>query len=175
MRKPLRCKHRSRLQTPPPKKLGKRTSKRVRWKGTLQTPDLSNTQLHDFWTHFPRLSTLAWIFIPLSFSASFFGMNVEQLNDSGPHIGYYFVLLLFSLIISALTTLLYTNWWERIAFAWRARIEPGHDCRPRELPLAYLLWITARWLFTEMTFGRIKTRMARRRTTNTTDIELHSA
>ncbi|BCS19899.1 uncharacterized protein APUU_20331A [Aspergillus puulaauensis] len=96
-----------------------------------------------------KLTAIAWIYIPLSFSATFFGMNVAQLNESGPHIGYYFMLLAITLMIFSGTALLYTEWWRGKAFAWRERIQPGHTCRPRELSVAHLLWLTVRWALME--------------------------
>ncbi|KAL5345536.1 hypothetical protein ACLOAV_009286 [Pseudogymnoascus australis] len=39
-----------------------------------------------------RLTLVAFVFIPLSFATSFFGMNIEQLGSSGVHIGYFLLL-----------------------------------------------------------------------------------
>ncbi|KAJ5893546.1 hypothetical protein N7495_005237 [Penicillium taxi] len=109
-----------------------------------------------------RLTVVAWIYIPLSFSASFFGMNVAQLNDSGPNIGYYFVLLAISLLISAGTAILYTEWWRHVEFAWREWIQPGHDCHPRKLSVAHLLWGTVRWVFMKKKLVGVSRRAKRR-------------
>ena len=38
-----------------------------------------------------RLTLVAFIFIPLNFATSFFGMNVEQLGTGSMNIGYFFL------------------------------------------------------------------------------------
>lgn len=43
-------------------------------------------------SQFHRLTLVAFVFIPLSFATSFFGMNIEQLGSSGVHIGYFLLL-----------------------------------------------------------------------------------
>ncbi|PVI01981.1 hypothetical protein DM02DRAFT_703656 [Periconia macrospinosa] len=100
-----------------------------------------------------KLTTLVWVFIPMSFSASFFGMNINQLNNTGPNIGYFFVCVLLSLIIAAIPAILYTDWWNEIAFTWRACIEPNHTCHPREVPIAHLIWDTITWFFRKVLYG----------------------
>lgn len=39
-----------------------------------------------------RLTLVAFVFIPLSFSSSFFGMNIQQLGTGSIHLGYFFLL-----------------------------------------------------------------------------------
>ncbi|KAL2815040.1 hypothetical protein BDW59DRAFT_154055 [Aspergillus cavernicola] len=114
----------------------------------LQTSELAAREAEETYKQarsMEKLTTIAWIYIPLSFSATFFGMNVAQLNDSGPNIGYFFLLLIISLLIAACTAILYTDWWREVTLAWRAWVQPGHDCHPRELGVAHLLWITVHW------------------------------
>lgn len=41
---------------------------------------------------FSRLTLVAFVFIPLSFSSSFFGMNIQQLGTGSIHLGYFFLL-----------------------------------------------------------------------------------
>ena len=38
---------------------------------------------------FTRLTLIAFIFIPLNFATSFFGMNVKQLGTGGTHVGFF--------------------------------------------------------------------------------------
>lgn len=91
-------------------------------------------------------------------------MNIEQLNNNGPNIGYYFLLLAVSLLISAVTAILYTDWWTKMAFAWRGLIQPGHNCQPRELSVTHLLWITVVWFFRDKVFCGLRAKMKRRKT-----------
>ncbi|PVH75890.1 hypothetical protein DL98DRAFT_657836 [Cadophora sp. DSE1049] len=47
-----------------------------------------------------RLTFVAFVFIPLSFSCSFFGMNIKQLNAGTVNIGYFFVLAILSALVA---------------------------------------------------------------------------
>lgn len=50
-----------------------------------------------------RLTLVAFVFIPLNFATSFFGMNVQQLGSGSINIGYFF---LAAALISGFATLL---------------------------------------------------------------------
>lgn len=41
--------------------------------------------------HLSRLTLVAFLFIPLNFATSFFGMNVQQLGTGSIHIGFFFL------------------------------------------------------------------------------------
>jgi len=41
--------------------------------------------------HLSRLTLVAFVFIPLNFATSFFGMNVQQLGTGSMHIGFFFL------------------------------------------------------------------------------------
>lgn len=52
-----------------------------------------------------KLTLIAFIFVPLSFTTSFFGMNIDELNSSGQPIWTWFVLSVPILALSVLA------WW----------------------------------------------------------------
>jgi len=59
-------------------------------------------------------------------------MNVSQLTNTGPNIGYFFLLLLSSILLAAFVSLFFSDWWHATALKWRDWVEPGHDCAPRQ-------------------------------------------
>ena len=52
-----------------------------------------------------RLTLVAFIFIPLSFTTSFFGMNIEQLGTGTTHIKFFFLLAILAGGIALLLSL----------------------------------------------------------------------
>ncbi|KAK0100603.1 hypothetical protein ONS95_007058 [Cadophora gregata] len=47
-----------------------------------------------------KLTFVAFVFIPLSFSCSFFGMNIKQLDSGTVNIGYFFLLAFLSALLA---------------------------------------------------------------------------
>ena len=95
-----------------------------------------------------RLALIAFIYIPLSFTASFLGMNVSELNGSGPSLAWFPLILFVSLGLIGIVGLFSTEWWKGITFRWREKVEPGHNCGPREaLSLSYLIWATLKFCY----------------------------
>lgn len=52
-----------------------------------------------------QLTLLALIYVPLSFVTGTFGMNIQQINDSGPNLWDYFVTLVRVILVTILVFL----------------------------------------------------------------------
>ena len=60
-----------------------------------------------------RVTTLAFIYIPLSFATGVFGMNVREINGSPLSVWWPIVAVAITLVITAVLFTIYVEWGKR--------------------------------------------------------------
>lgn len=81
-----------------------------RW--TIQLMDIHRSNMHEKTNDVVKILTIvSFIFLPITFIASFFGMNIHNIIESELPNAYYFVLLIMALIVLGLVLLIKKKRW----------------------------------------------------------------
>lgn len=85
-------------------------------------------------TSHPAVTLLAFIFIPISLATSIFGMNVQQINNTGKDIWEF-------IVTAAVLTVLAISGWGLSNYFQRGWSSMEHEKQPLGRRLSHILWL----------------------------------